>query len=285
MVASFEYVLKAHVADEEKRIVKGIATTSSTDRDEEIVDTSSVAKAFSNYLSSNPVVLLYHDFKRPVGRTVEGKPGPESLEVTIEVAKGTKDAEEAWELIKQGILRGLSIRGIPGRKRTVQKGGKSIKVVEVKDLLEISFVSVPANRESLITVVSKSINEEMKMEKSNMNCDTCGTPLSCPKCTSQKSFDDGKLKDIEEKLTQVMKALEMDEETRRQKELSEAISKAAEEKVKSLLKSKEYIAALQKAFEGVPAKEEEKKEQEDSEETLKGIPDASLEDVMKVWSE
>ena len=95
--------------DEDKRILSGIATTPTTDRMGDIVEPKGAS-------FSLPIPFLWqHDSRQPIGHVQKAKVTKDGIEVEIKLARsdepGTlKDRlDEAWQSIRAGLVRGLSI--------------------------------------------------------------------------------------------------------------------------------------------------------------------------------
>lgn len=89
-----------------------------------------------------PAMLLHHDMKRPIGRWTELAETPSGLVAKGRLAIDTADGLEAHRLLRAGALAGLSIGFRDAKARRGAAGGREIIGL---DLLEISFVTVPAN--------------------------------------------------------------------------------------------------------------------------------------------
>lgn len=136
--------------DTAKRRIRGFASTRNPDRENDVVEPDALRRAMSTYMQ-NPIVLRDHMLDKPIGTTVDYSVSFEGLEVEIEIAKDTALANETWALISQGVLKALSIGFIAQEfDRDREQGGATIRSLE---LIEISVVSIPANRESLFNVV------------------------------------------------------------------------------------------------------------------------------------
>lgn len=116
-----------------------VASMPTLDRDGEVI----TAGAF-NPLPETIPVHAYHDFNDPVGR---GRPFYDGQTLMIEgrFAK-TPRAQEIRSLVVDGVIGHMSV-GFMGAARNDQDGVPTITKAE---LLEISFVSVPSNREAAI---------------------------------------------------------------------------------------------------------------------------------------
>src|SRR5215831_10008961 len=136
--------------DEDARILTGMATTPAADRLDDVVESEGAR-------FSLPLPLLWqHDSAQPIGHVTAAKTSKAGIEITANIAKGVTDRiDEAWKLIKAGLVSGLSI------------GFKPIKVEPIKDslgirytkwdFLELSAVTIPANSECTIATI-KSID-------------------------------------------------------------------------------------------------------------------------------
>ncbi len=147
-------VFEIKSADEETRTVAGIATTPSPDRMGDIVEPKGAQ-------FSLPLPLLWqHDSRQPVGHVVEAKVSDSGIEVRAQLVKidepgRLKDrVDEAWQSLKTGLVRGLSI------------GFKSLEAARIGDTwserflkwdwLELSLVTIPANAEATITGIKSA---------------------------------------------------------------------------------------------------------------------------------
>lgn len=146
----------ANETDSGKRIITGIATTPTADRAGDIVDPMGAE-------FSLPMPLLYqHDSSLPVGWVRTAKPTKDGIPVVLELAQAQEPGllrdrlELAWQEVKTGLIRGLSI------------GFKSIEAARIGETwsyhflkwlwLELSLVTIPMNGEATITAV-KSADE------------------------------------------------------------------------------------------------------------------------------
>ncbi|MDS0112524.1 HK97 family phage prohead protease, partial [Enterobacter hormaechei] len=129
--------------NEDERIITGIASTPSPDRDGDIMEPEG-----AKFRSDTPF-LWQHDRSQPIG-TCTPKMVKEGLQITAKLVKPTPDMpsqliarlDEAWASIKAGLVRGLSIGFRPIEYSFLDEGG--IRFLSW-DLLEVSAVTIPAN--------------------------------------------------------------------------------------------------------------------------------------------
>ena len=138
--------------DAEAGRVTAIISTGDIARDGAIIDPK--GWDFSNY-DRNPVVLWMHDANAiPFARTIERVAGDKEL-----IAKAQFDMEDArgaemFRKIQGGFVNSTSVRWLP-RKTEVRKVGekkaeRDVLVFLEQELLEWSFVTVPADPKALI---------------------------------------------------------------------------------------------------------------------------------------
>lgn len=142
--------------DEKNRRITGIATTISADRVHDVVIPTGAEFTL-------PIPLLWqHDHLQPVGNVIEAKVTSKGIEIIAELVKLEAPSqlaarlEEAWQSVKSGLVRGLSIGFSPIKYSFLDGGG-----VEYSEWSwnELSIVSVPCNVEATITAI-KSLSEQ-----------------------------------------------------------------------------------------------------------------------------
>ena len=156
-------LLQVKSFDAEQRIIKGIASTPSPDRSDDIVDPQGAKFAL-------PIPFLWqHMHSQPIGEVTEAVVTDKGIEVTVQIAKIEEEGklkdriDEAWQSIKSGLVKGLSIgfRGI-----TVEDIPRSWGLhFKEWEWFELSAVTVPANSEASITeikTISKSFEQQEK---------------------------------------------------------------------------------------------------------------------------
>ena len=133
--------------DEEGSVfVEGYASTNDIDRTRDVVPTSVWEAGLENYLK-NPVVLAYHDHKKPCGRVVDHKIDEKGLWVKARISSA---AEDIYKLVKDEVITAFSI----GFKILDAEYNSAAEVFLVKELelLEISVVPVPMNQNTVFSL-------------------------------------------------------------------------------------------------------------------------------------
>jgi HK97 family phage major capsid protein/HK97 family phage prohead protease len=143
-----------HVAafNDDARTFTGIATTPTPDRRADVLEP--LGATFTN-----PIPLLFHhDREQPIGLATLGK--PTAAGVPFEAAIPRVDepgrlrdrVDEAWQSIKAGIIRGVSVgyRPLKNGIEPIKDGGLRFTKTE---LVELSLVTVPANVEATILTI------------------------------------------------------------------------------------------------------------------------------------
>lgn len=145
--------LEIKAMDDGKRTFSGIATTPSTDRMGDIVE----PKGMSFKL---PTPLLWqHDSRQPIGWVTSAKVSDAGIEVQCEIARIDAEGplkariDEAWQMLKAKLVRGLSIGFNATEHSRMENGGyRYLK----SELLELSAVTIPANADCSITAIKSA---------------------------------------------------------------------------------------------------------------------------------
>ena len=156
----------------ERRTFSGIASTPELDRQGDIVDPAGVT-------FKNPIPLLFHhDVTQPVGTVIltatpDGILFDATLPFVEEPGRFKDRVDEAWQLMKAGIITGVSIghRILAGGVERLKNGARKVTKTEI---CELSLVTIPANAHASILTV-KSLAAPRRTEKPAMKQTTCGT--------------------------------------------------------------------------------------------------------------
>lgn len=143
-------LLDIRAMDDESRLIEGIASTPSPDRYGDVVEPLGAQFAL-------PMALLWqHNAEKPVGSVEFAKPTKSGIPFIARLAKvdepgALKDRiDEAWQSIKAGLVRAVSIGFRPLEHSYMEGGGVHFQKWE---WLELSLVTIPANSDAVITAV------------------------------------------------------------------------------------------------------------------------------------
>ncbi len=152
-------ILNIKKVDDEQRIIRGMATTPEPDRVGDVVDPFGVEYR-------NPAPLLWmHQHDLPVGSVTFGKPTKDGVPFEARIPQidspmGLKArVDEAWESVKAGLIQAVSI-GFRALEWSVNEKTGGLNFLKT-ELLELSLVSVPANRGATINSI-KSFDAEIR---------------------------------------------------------------------------------------------------------------------------
>ncbi|MCB2215457.1 MAG: HK97 family phage prohead protease [Desulfobulbaceae bacterium] len=100
---------------------------------------------------TNPALLLHHDAKRPCGTYSTLMEDGRGLYVEGRLLLDTTDGKDAFSLLKNGAMSGLSIGyQVVDSEYDAKAGAMMLKDL---DLWEVSLVTFPANDEARVTAV------------------------------------------------------------------------------------------------------------------------------------
>ncbi|MFW1700864.1 HK97 family phage prohead protease [Acinetobacter pittii] len=201
-------LLEIKAVDEEQWVLEGIATTPTPDRVDDVVEPKGAQFTL-------PVPFLWqHDKRQPIGQVIEADVTDAGIRVKIQLTKPDQvesetlkaRLQEAWDSIKTGLVRGLSI-GFRGLEMADIQGTWGYKFIKW-DWYELSAVTIPANQEATITGIKslcqskKEIPEQTPQEKSLLcNPPSLKNPAApVPKVGGVKLLDTPKFKSTGVKL-------------------------------------------------------------------------------------
>lgn len=141
-------LLTVKAVEEEKRIIRGVATSPTVDRVGDIVEPLGVT-------FRNPLPLLWqHMHDKPIGTVVFDAPTEEGITFTAELpiiaeAGALRERiEEAWQSIKANLVRAVSIGFRAIEYAWIDDGG--IRFIKT-EVFELSAVTIPAQPDAVIT--------------------------------------------------------------------------------------------------------------------------------------
>lgn len=162
--------------------IRGMASTKDLDRYNDIVEPKAFEGTLETYMK-NPIMLLQHDWEKPIGRFDEATINSDGLEVLGNVLY---DEDNCIKKIQDGILGAFSIGYIPKKYEIRDGDGKllateagyeewvswedvwldstAVRTIKELDLIEISIVSTPANPNAVFSM-QKSIKSFFDGEK------------------------------------------------------------------------------------------------------------------------
>lgn len=156
MKRAFSILTAKAVEGDGERVIEGIASTPSTDRMGDIVEPMGAKFAL-------PLPLLWqHNHSDAVGTVEFAEPNAKGIPFKARLANITEPGDlknlvdKAWQSVKAGLVRGVSIGFAPKDYEALPSGGMRFKEW---DWLELSLVTIPANAEATISVI-KSISQE-----------------------------------------------------------------------------------------------------------------------------
>lgn len=148
-------VIEIKSFNEEERIIEGIATTPATDRYNDIVEP--LGAAFSL-----PMPLLWqHNQDQPVGLVETANPTRNGIPFRAKLPKIAEPGilkdriDEAWQSVKAGLVRGVSIGFKPLSYEVIKDAEDRISGLRYTswDWMELSLVTIPANAEATINSI------------------------------------------------------------------------------------------------------------------------------------
>lgn len=153
-------VLSVKAIDDDKRIISGIATTPAVDR---VGDTINPLGA--KFAAAVPF-LWQHMHDHPVGETTFGKATPGGIPfetrfvnpAEVESATLKDRLQMAWDSVKTGLVRAVSIGFRPIKYAYMEGGGIDFQEIEI---FELSGVTIPSNAEAVITTI-KSLDAQYR---------------------------------------------------------------------------------------------------------------------------
>jgi len=208
MQSGLNFTFPFQKINKEQRIVTGIATADNPDLVDDVVNFDASVKAFSNWIGN------IREMHSPiaVGKLVDWKTVPVSyngqmyqgIEVSVYISKG---AENTWQKILDGTLKGFSIGGNIGKTENVFMERHGRKVREIQDYMlgELSVVDNPCNPAGMFAMI-KSVNGKLEYVAGSMQdvfyCEddgytSVGGDSSCPSC-SEEMMIIGKSEDYDE---------------------------------------------------------------------------------------
>lgn len=147
-----------------------VMSTDSVDRDGE-----TIAKGAFEPLPKSVPVHAFHDFHDPIGRAV-----PSYDEQGRLVGRGffasTPRAQEIRQLVADGVIGHTSVGFMAAERKSTDDGPVQIKGAE---LLEVSFVSVPSNRDAAVLMVKSATDPADTARAQSMHDEAIAKGATC----------------------------------------------------------------------------------------------------------
>jgi HK97 family phage major capsid protein/HK97 family phage prohead protease len=144
-------------ADDDARVIEGIASTPTPDVLEDIVESEGASYKL-------PIPLLWqHKADHPVGHVHHVSISKDGIKFKARLVKLTEEGplkvmiDTAWQAVKAALVRGVSIGFMPTELSFLDTGG--VRYIKWK-WLELSLVTIPANLEATIQTI-KSVDSEL----------------------------------------------------------------------------------------------------------------------------
>lgn len=147
--------------------IEGYANTTTKDRVQDVVAAWNWSEPIlSSYMKNGFGTLLFmHDHDKPVGKILEVEGRDDGLFVRGFVSKSWKDA---W-MVEEGLIKGFSIGYLIDWMNSRYDAITDTYYLAIKELLEISIVTIPANQDSLISSIKSLIPKASNTVKTMKN--------------------------------------------------------------------------------------------------------------------
>lgn len=174
---------KAHITkiDKETGAFDVIASTGDVDRDREVIDPK--GWELGNYLK-NPVILWAHNYgELPIGvaETIEHTENGLVIKGRFASEEANPKAQQVKRLYEEGIQKAVSVGFIP-----LERDPEDESTITKAELLELSFVPVPANPNALALAKAKGIDMK-KWESELFEKEKKADPEPAPESKDEKS--------------------------------------------------------------------------------------------------
>jgi HK97 family phage major capsid protein/HK97 family phage prohead protease len=215
-------VLEIKALDEERREIVGVATTPEPDRAGDIVEPRGAQFVL-------PMPLLWqHRKDQPIGHVTAATVQDDGIHIRAQIARGLNLPwlEEAYTLLKAGLVRGLSIGFVPDGFPEPIKGSTGYRIRKWK-WVETSAVTIPANASATVALV-KSCDTSSPASGADDRPSAVGAPAASRRSRPMNASESltEKRAELREKTTQLGDLLILDTLTSDQQ--SQRASLAAE---------------------------------------------------------
>ena len=221
------FVEKSVNEDDQSLTIKGYASTVNKDRVGDVILKDAWSKGGLNNYLKNPVILAFHDHKRPIGKMIDYTVDEVGLKITAKISKAAGDITD---LIKDGVLQAFSV-GVRVKEADYDNGTDTFLIKDV-ELHEVSVVSIPANQDSLFSIAKCFENETefAEFKQKFVKPETSGAPTEEKSENNHKEefiMDSNELEQLISKaLSSELSKQKSEEEARKSAEAAEAARRA-----------------------------------------------------------
>lgn len=142
----------------EERTIIVVGSTEEVDRANDVIPLD--AWDLKNF-RKNPIILLHHDYKQPIGKALWVK-AVKSKGLVFKIQfHNTKAGNEMYDLYKEGFMNTFSV-GFANKTKT-KRGANGTNIFQKVELLELSCVTVPCNAGT--EVLAKSFENTFKKDE------------------------------------------------------------------------------------------------------------------------
>lgn len=135
-------------------IIEGLAADWGIDDQDEMFEPGAFEKGVSEFLEKNPILAYHHDPGKALGQVLDLRSDSDGLWLKARIDKPAPGswAEDVFNKVKKGTIRGLSVAGMFRRRM----GGDGVPRIHEAKLREISVTPLPVNPRTLFTVAQKA---------------------------------------------------------------------------------------------------------------------------------
>lgn len=221
------FVEKSVNEDDQSLTIKGYASTTNKDRVGDVILKDAWSKGGLNNYLKNPVILAFHDHKRPIGKMVDYTVDEVGLKITAKISKAAGDITD---LIKDGVLQAFSV-GVRVKEADYDNATDTFLIKDV-ELHEVSVVSIPANQDSLFSIAKcfETETDFAEFKQKFVKPETSGAPTEEKSENNHKEefiMDSNELEQLISKaLSSELSKQKSEEEARKTAEAAELARKA-----------------------------------------------------------
>lgn len=246
---SYDFTLRGNIefinkSDDNKRIIAGYASVAIIDSEGDLIPVEVLKEGIKTWLS-NPLYanIMFSHKSIQIGRVIDSYKDlkthvdDKGLFIVAELRDDLEIANEIWEKILKGEIKGFSIAGEILKYHTECDEEKCWRVIDKINIYEASVCQYPINEKSTFTVVSKAqVNcvcgdhAPLEIVSEDVKCDNC--EIMAKKRVIEKAEEEKKDTEEEQTDTETEEKAENEENTESNETETEekSESESAEEK-------------------------------------------------------